>query len=107
MPKSYCALADHGGVPHSTLHRRAQGRRSLEQKAESQQYLTPWEERALLKFLLQMADFGQPVRIKFVPSLAFSFTHQRRTDHSSLQAGTGRRLSRSAIQYFKREELGH
>ena len=77
MPKSYRALADRGGVPHSTLHHRAQGRRSLEQKAESQQYLTPWEERALLKFLFQMADFGQPVRIKFVPSLAFSVTHQR------------------------------
>jgi hypothetical protein len=41
MPQSYRALADHGGVPHSTLHHRARGRRSREQKAESQQYLTP------------------------------------------------------------------
>ena len=40
MPKSYCALADHGGVPHSTLHHCTHGRRSLKQKAESQQYLT-------------------------------------------------------------------
>ena len=77
MPKSYRALADHGGVPHSTLYHRAQGQRSLEQKAESQQYLTPWEERALVKFFLQMSNFGQPVRIKFIPSLAFSVTHQR------------------------------
>ena len=77
VPESYCALADHGGVPHSTLHHRARGRRSLEQKAESQQYLTPWEESALVKFLLQMSDFGQPVRIKFIPSLAFSVTYQR------------------------------
>lgn len=52
MPKSYRALADHGGVPHSTLHHRARGRRSLERKAESQHYLTPWEESALVKFLL-------------------------------------------------------
>lgn len=56
MSKSYRALADHGGVPHSTLHHRARGRRSLEQKAESQQYLTLWEERALIKFLLQISD---------------------------------------------------
>jgi len=77
VPKSYRALADHGGVPHSTLHHRARGRRSLEQKAESQQYLTLWEEKTLVKFLLQMSDFGQPVRIKFIPSLAFSVTHQR------------------------------
>jgi len=78
VPKSYRALADHGGVPHSTLHHRARGRRSLEQKAESQQYLTQWEESAIVKFLLQMSDLGQPVRIKFIPSLAFSVTHQRR-----------------------------
>ena len=77
MPKSYRALADHSGVPHSTLHYRAQGRRSLEQKAESQQYLTPWEERALLKFLLQISDFGQPMRIKYILLLAFNVTYQR------------------------------
>ena len=58
MPKSYRALADHGGVPHSTLHHRARGRRSLEEKAKSQQYLYPWEENAFVKFLLQMSDFG-------------------------------------------------
>ena len=77
MPKSYRALADHSGVARSTLHHRAQGRRSFKQKAESQQYLTPWEERALLKFLLQTADLGQPVRIKSIPSLAYSVTQQR------------------------------
>lgn len=62
VPKSYRALADHGGVPHSTLHHRARGRRSIEQKAESQRYLTPLEENAVVKFLLQMSDLGQPVR---------------------------------------------
>ena len=40
---SYRALVDHGNVPRSTLHR-ARGRRSIEDKAQSQQYLTPWEE---------------------------------------------------------------
>ncbi|KAF2675936.1 hypothetical protein K458DRAFT_244928, partial [Lentithecium fluviatile CBS 122367] len=57
--KSYRALADHGD------------------KAQSQQYLTPWEESGLLKFLLQMSDLGQPVRIKFIPFLAFVATRQR------------------------------
>lgn len=77
VPRSYRALADHRGVPRSTLHHRARGRRSLEEKAKSQQYLYPWEENAFVKFLLQMSDFGQPIRIKFIPSLAFSLTHQR------------------------------
>ena len=77
VPKSYRALADHGGVPRSTLHYRAHGRRSIEQKAESQQYLTPWEENAVVKFLLQMSDLGQPVRIKYIPQIAFSVTRQR------------------------------
>ena len=51
LSKSYRALSDRGSVPHSTLHDRARGRRSREQKARSQQYLTPWEERASVKFL--------------------------------------------------------
>ena len=77
VPLSYRALADHGEVPHSTLHHRARGRRSIEEKAQSQQYLTPWEEDALIKFLLQMSDLGYPVRIKFIPSLAYRITLQR------------------------------
>src|SRR5262249_24290333 len=53
--------------------------RSIEQKAESQQYLTRWEENAVVKFLLQMTDLGQPVRIKYIPQIAFSVTRQRPT----------------------------
>jgi hypothetical protein len=77
VPTSYRALADHGEVPRSTLHARAQGRRSIEENAQSQQYLSPWEEDALVKFLLQMSDLGQPVRIKFIPLLAFCVARQR------------------------------
>ncbi|KAF2691671.1 hypothetical protein K458DRAFT_411393 [Lentithecium fluviatile CBS 122367] len=77
VPKSYRALADHSGVPRATLHHRANGRRSIEEKARKQQYLHPWEEEFLVKFLLQMSDLGQPVRIKFIPSLAFCITRQR------------------------------
>jgi hypothetical protein len=45
--------------------------------AQSQQYLTPYEEDALVHFLLQMSDLGQPVRIKFIRFLALCVTRQR------------------------------
>jgi len=35
IPTSYRALADHSDVPRSTLHHRARGRRSVEEKAQS------------------------------------------------------------------------
>jgi hypothetical protein len=77
VPDSYRALADHGNVPRSTLNYRARGRRSIEEKAQSQQYLKPWEEDVVVKFVLQMYELGQPIRIKFIPSIAFSITRQR------------------------------
>jgi hypothetical protein len=86
VPKSYRALADHGDVPRSTLHHRARGRRSIEEKAQSQQYLTPWEEDVVVKFLLQMSDLGRPIRIKFIPSIAFSVTRQRPTTDRPLKS---------------------
>ena len=79
VPRTYAALAEHGEVALSTLHHRARGRRSREEKDQSQQYLTPSEEKAVMKFLLQMSDLGQPVRIKFISSLAFSVARQRST----------------------------
>ena len=36
VPKSYRALADYGNVPYSTLHHRARGRFSREEKAWGQ-----------------------------------------------------------------------
>src|SRR5271169_4404940 len=79
VPRSYRALADHGEVPRSTLHHRAHGRRSIEEKAQSQQYLTPSEDKAVVEFLLQMSNLGQPVRVNYIPSIAFSATRQRPT----------------------------
>ncbi|KAF2832803.1 hypothetical protein CC86DRAFT_244285, partial [Ophiobolus disseminans] len=49
------------------------------EQAQSQQYLTRDEEKALVKFLLLMSNLGQPVRIKFVSSLAFSVARRRST----------------------------
>ena len=56
----YRALAGHHNVARSTLHDRAHGQRSKEQKAQSQQYLTVCEEKAVVNFLLHMAEFGHP-----------------------------------------------
>jgi hypothetical protein len=77
VTRSYRALADHGKVSRSTLHRRAHGGRSIEEKGESQQYLNPPELKAVVEFLLQMSNLGQPVRIKYIPSIAFLATRNR------------------------------
>jgi hypothetical protein len=69
----------------STLHHRAHGRRSKEQKAQSQQYLTPSEEKALEKFLKLMSDLGNPVRIKVLPSLAFRIARQRSMTNKAIK----------------------
>lgn len=77
VPESYRAFADHSGVPCFTLYHRARGRQSIQAKAQSQQYLAPFEEKAVIQFILQMAELGTPVRIKYIPSLAFTATCHR------------------------------
>jgi hypothetical protein len=78
VPKSYRALADyHGDVGHTTLYHRDNGRQSIEEKALGQHYLSPCETKALVQFLLQMSNLGQPVRIKYIPSIAFLATRNR------------------------------
>jgi hypothetical protein len=82
VPKSYCALTDHhGNVSHSTVHSIIvlAGRPSMKDKAQGQQYLKPYEEEVIVKYLLQMSDLGHPIRMKFIPSLAFSVTCHRPT----------------------------
>jgi hypothetical protein len=77
VPISYRTLADHSKVLRSTLHQRARGRRSKEEKAQSQQYLNPLEEDVVVKYLLQMSDLEQPMLMKFIPSIAYSVTRKR------------------------------
>ncbi|KAH3929990.1 hypothetical protein HBI70_034530 [Parastagonospora nodorum] len=74
---TWSARAAHANVPLSTLHHRARGRRSREAKAQSQQYLTPCEENAVVESLLHISSLGQPVRMKYVASPAFSATRHR------------------------------
>jgi len=86
VPNSYRALADyHGGVGHTTLYYRNNGRQSIEEKALGQHYLSPSETKAVVQFLLQMSDLGQPVRIKYIPSIAFLATRHRSIEERPLK----------------------
>lgn len=77
VKKTYAALSARSEVPLATLYHRDHGRRSREEHAQSQQYLTPDEEKAMVRFLLLMSSLGRPVRIKFISSLAFSIARKR------------------------------
>lgn len=77
---TYRVLVDYHDVALSTFYDRAPGQRSKEEKARGQQYLTPCEEKAILNFILQVAKFGECVRIQDIPSLAFSVARQRPTE---------------------------
>jgi hypothetical protein len=77
VPKSFRSLADHSDIPRTTLQHRARGRRSLKEKAQSQQYLYQWEEKALVKFLVQQDALGRPVRVKYLRSIALNLARQR------------------------------
>lgn len=86
-PTTWAALSDASGVPLTTLYNRAHGRRSKEAKAQSQQYLTVEEEKALVAFILLMHSFGQPVRIKYIPTLAFSIARRRLANRRNKSPG--------------------
>ena len=55
-------------------------RKNKRPKANS---LTILEEKALKTFLKPMSNLGNPVRIKFLPSLAFSIARQRFTTNKA------------------------
>ncbi|KAF1974848.1 hypothetical protein BU23DRAFT_460682 [Bimuria novae-zelandiae CBS 107.79] len=49
VPRTYAVLSERGN-----------------DLARSRQYLTPEEEKALVKFVLLMSSLGHPVQIKFI-----------------------------------------
>jgi hypothetical protein len=83
-PRTYDAISKRSNVPISTLNHRALGRRSIEAKARGQLYLKPLEEEALVKHLILEANFGNPVPIKFLASLAFIIARQRSTTNDEV-----------------------
>jgi hypothetical protein len=84
-PQTYDTRSKRKGIPLSTLYHREHGRPSRKKKAEGQQYLTVPEEKALETFLKLMSDFGYPVRIKFLPSFAYSIARQRSMTNKSIK----------------------
>jgi hypothetical protein len=86
-PRTYDAISKRSGVPLTTLYYRNHRRRSKEEKAQGQQYLTLLEEKALEKYLKLMANLRNPVRIKFLPALAFSIARQRSMNKATKPPG--------------------
>jgi hypothetical protein len=80
---TYTALSKKSKVARSTLFYRKNGRPSREAKARKQQYLTPPEEKALVKYLVRMSDLGFPLPIKYIPSLAFTIARGRKPNPPS------------------------
>ncbi|KAL5331303.1 hypothetical protein ACEPPN_000833 [Leptodophora sp. 'Broadleaf-Isolate-01'] len=66
------AYAARSGVPATTLWHRNNGRPSIVQKGASQQYLTPQEEKALVTYLLRMAQNGFPLPLALPQSSSVS-----------------------------------
>ena len=75
--RTYVALSKSSKTLYTTLWHRAHGRPSVQDKAKNQQYLTPSEEEALVKYLVRMANNGFPIPIKYLRSLAFVIACQR------------------------------
>jgi hypothetical protein len=77
--RTYTALAECSDVKVSrtTVWYRDKGRPSRLTKAQSQQYLTSSEEKALVQHVLRTAALGFPLRIKDIPLLAFSIARRR------------------------------
>ncbi|KFY67700.1 hypothetical protein V497_00256 [Pseudogymnoascus sp. VKM F-4516 (FW-969)] len=88
VPDSYRALADHGNVPRSTLNYRARGRRSIEEKAQSQQYLKPWEEDVVVNITRQRPEADRLLQEQrsagHHPVIHLNFLLQSATTHSQL-----------------------
>lgn len=71
------ALATEFNVPRTTLQARLKGRRSMKTFAVSRQRLTIHEEASIRRTVLQMAQWGWPVSIQGVESLAESLLKAR------------------------------
>jgi hypothetical protein len=74
---TYASLSGASGVPASTLGHRNNGRMSIQQKAVKQQYLSPQEEKALVTYLLRMAENGFPLPVKFLRDLVLVIVRRR------------------------------
>lgn len=79
---TYVALSELTNIPVSTLQRRVRRRPLRQDKAAKQQYLTIYEKKALVEYILRISDNGYPLPVKFLCSLALIIACQR---HSAFQ----------------------
>ena len=108
VSRSLRALADYHNVPRTSLQHRRSGRPPPDEKAQSQQYLYPWEEKALAKFAVHQDALRYPIRIKYLRSIAFGLACRRvPAGQANLQERTGRNPSINAIQTSQQVRSGH
>ncbi|KAH9862951.1 hypothetical protein J1614_010728 [Plenodomus biglobosus] len=79
IPETLAARAAYINVALSTLGHRKLERPLIEAKPQDQQYLTRYEENAVIEFLLQKMAFGRPMRMIHIPAIAFSATRMDET----------------------------
>ncbi|CAN9293415.1 unnamed protein product [Alternaria alternata] len=84
MPADQASLVEtKEEIPYHTQYYRKRGRPSMKEKAQGQQYLTPPEEKALVAFILRIGAVGTPIRVKYIPALAFCIASRRATKRPS------------------------
>jgi hypothetical protein len=84
VPADWASLVEtEEEIPYHTRYYRKRGRPSMKDKAQSQQYLTPPEEKALVAFILRMSAVRTPIRVKYIPALAFCIASRRATKRPS------------------------
>jgi len=81
---NYKALSESTGVPISTLWHRNHGRASVQERATHHQYLTPQEEKALVKYLLDMLRKGYSLPVKASRTLAHEIALRRTSNFQTV-----------------------
>lgn len=104
----YRAVSEKSSVPRSsrsTPHCHKHGGASILLEAQSEQYLSLDEEKAMVKFLLLMSNFGHPVQIKYIPSLVRHCKGPLTSDFAKRQAALCATLD--TFIPFVRVEMSH
>jgi hypothetical protein len=81
---NYTKVHGSSGVPLATLWHRDHGRKTVQERATLQQYLTPQEEKALVKYLIDMFRRGFPLPVKACRSLAHEIALRRPSTFQTL-----------------------
>ncbi len=90
----------------STIWCHVCGKPTQSDKAAGQQYLTPSEEKAVVKYALCMYKHGFPISVKFLSTIAHIIKRQRSSIFQTLAADDGiRPLGKNWPQGFYKRHL--